>query len=197
VQEYKYKGRVVGRFFDEQGQPTALHQAVFEGSAAWKASEVERKNKRLAYPTCSSHWSSTQGARPGVHAGHACMRTRAETRHCAGAEVWCNDGLYPRKLTEMVSGVAEQRCACFEQQGWSNLRALYPGCEPAAHRCKLLTDAPASDQGAATGAATVCSTAQATSSAGQQCGSSAAAHGCPTQRTQGPAASPAAGPDEL
>lgn len=63
--------------------------------------------------------------------------------------MWCDDGQYPRELTEMVGGKAEQRCACFEQPGWSNLRKVYPACEPSAHRCKLLAeeDAPAQAAG--------------------------------------------------
>jgi hypothetical protein len=62
VQEYTYKGRVIGSFFDEEGTPTELHQTVMERNAQHLAAEKERKNKRLAYPTCSSRWSSASGA---------------------------------------------------------------------------------------------------------------------------------------
>lgn len=55
----------------------------------------------------------------------------------AGAEVWCDGELYPRLLTETINGVAESRCACFQEVGWSNLRKLYRGCHPEKHRCKL------------------------------------------------------------
>lgn len=61
MQEYKYVGRVVGAFFSEYGKPTALHQRVMEGTLQHKAAEKERKNKRLAYPNCSSRWSSKAG----------------------------------------------------------------------------------------------------------------------------------------
>jgi hypothetical protein len=56
--------------------------------------------------------------------------------------------MYPRLLTEMVGGRAEQRCACFEQRGWSNLRKVYEGCKPDAHRCKLLVKEPEPVEGA-------------------------------------------------
>lgn len=76
----------------------------------------------------------------------------------AGSEVWCEKDMYPRLLTEMVGGIAEQRCACFEQRGWSNLRNVYPGCSPDAHRCKLIVKQPKSAEGAARtiSTATVC-----------------------------------------
>jgi hypothetical protein len=61
VQEYTYKGRVIGSFFDEEGIPTELHQAIMERNAQHVAAEKERKNKLLAYPTCSSRWSSESG----------------------------------------------------------------------------------------------------------------------------------------
>lgn len=61
LQEYTYKGRVIGAFFDESGVPTALHRRVMEGDMQHQAAEKERKNKRLAYPNCSSRWSSKDG----------------------------------------------------------------------------------------------------------------------------------------
>lgn len=62
AQEYMYKGRVIGAFFDEAGLPTMLHRRVMEGNEQHKAAEKERKNKRFAYPNCSSRWSSKSGA---------------------------------------------------------------------------------------------------------------------------------------
>lgn len=65
MQEYKYKGRLVGAFFDEQGFPTALSRRMWEASARHKGAVEERKNKRLSYPDCSTRWSSNSGV-PGV-----------------------------------------------------------------------------------------------------------------------------------
>lgn len=49
--------------------------------------------------------------------------------------MWCDGGAYPRILTEMIHGKREERCACFAERGWSELRRLYPACAPDAHRC--------------------------------------------------------------
>eukprot|EP00892_Ulva_mutabilis_P005609 jgi/Ulvmu1/341/UM001_0345.1 len=114
LKEYEYKGRLVGAFFDEQGLPTALSRRMWEGNSRHKAVLEERKNKKLAYPTCNSRWSAAKGS-----------------------EVWCDDGMFPRKLTEMVGGKAEQRCACFKERGMSNLRQVYPGCKPVDTWCRL------------------------------------------------------------
>ena len=62
VQEYEYKGRLVGAFFSEDGFPTALSKRMWEGSARHKAAMEERKNKKLGYPDCNSRWSSSKGA---------------------------------------------------------------------------------------------------------------------------------------
>jgi len=62
MQEYEYKGRLVGAFFSETGFPTALSRRMWEGTARHKAAIQERKNKKLAYPDCNSRWSSKKGA---------------------------------------------------------------------------------------------------------------------------------------
>jgi hypothetical protein len=59
----------------------------------------------------------------------------------AGSEVWCDDTSYPRLLTEMINGKAEQRCACFKTLGWSDLRKVYDGCNADSHRCGIITPA--------------------------------------------------------
>lgn len=52
----------------------------------------------------------------------------------------------------MVAGKAEQRCACFKEMGWSNLRQVYPGCKPDKTRCKLQPKAEAqAEEGAKDG----------------------------------------------
>lgn len=39
--------------------------------------------------------------------------------------MWCDDGLYPRKLyVNMVNGRPNWRCACFKEVGWSDVRQV-------------------------------------------------------------------------
>jgi hypothetical protein len=43
----------------------------------------------------------------------------------AGGRVWCDGGLYPRKLyVNMVNGQPNWRCACFKELGWSDIRQV-------------------------------------------------------------------------
>lgn len=43
----------------------------------------------------------------------------------AGGTVWCDDGLYPRKLfVSFTSGKSKWRCACFKELGWSDVRKV-------------------------------------------------------------------------
>lgn len=55
----------------------------------------------------------------------------------AGTEVWCEEDKYPRLLTEVIHGIQEQRCACFARVGWNDMRQVYRGCKPDAHRCSI------------------------------------------------------------
>jgi hypothetical protein len=43
--------------------------------------------------------------------------------------VWCDEGMYPRKLfMEMKGGRAVWRCACFKEMGWSDVRKVSACC---------------------------------------------------------------------
>lgn len=47
--------------------------------------------------------------------------------------MWCDDGMYPRKLfIEMKQGRSVWRCACFKELGWSDVRKV--GASPAAFK---------------------------------------------------------------
>jgi hypothetical protein len=88
AQEYTYRGRVVGAFFDEHGLPTAALRAVLEGDARHAVAKKEREGRRLDYPDCNKRWSQTSGARPTAPpCGFArspvpCTWSRASGRSC-------------------------------------------------------------------------------------------------------------------
>lgn len=112
LKEYTYVGRVAGAFFDEQGHVKDQLREVLAATRRAKAAERERKSKKSDHPDCNKRWSQAKGG-----------------------EVWCDDGLYPRMLTEAINDVDEKRCACFSQMGWSSRRELFPDCSPSATRC--------------------------------------------------------------
>jgi hypothetical protein len=48
--------------------------------------------------------------------------------------VWCDEGMYPRKLfMEMKGGRAVWRCACFKEMGWSDVRKVGDLCTSLLH----------------------------------------------------------------
>lgn len=111
--DYTYVGKLHGAFYDAAGRPTAALKQVEAGAKRAAAEEEAEKEREKQYVKCSIRWTQEEG---GV--------------------VWCENGLHPRKVIEEVSGgPPNSRCACFEDVGWSDVRQLYPGCDPKASRC--------------------------------------------------------------
>ncbi|XP_058754064.1 membrane-associated progesterone-binding protein 4-like [Vicia villosa] len=114
---YKYVGKLVGRYYDSEGNPTKYLKGV-EAKAARGAQLLEKqKIEEAKQPSCSSSWSQDDGG-----------------------QVWCDVG-YPRLILRPIemalTGKISKRCACFEesQLGQSGLE-LYEGCDYHANRCK-------------------------------------------------------------
>ncbi|XP_020224725.1 membrane-associated progesterone-binding protein 4 [Cajanus cajan] len=115
---YKYAGKLVGRYYDSQGNPTKYLKGV-EAKAARGAQLLEKqKIEEAKQPSCNSRWSQDEGG-----------------------EVWCDVGyprLVQRPLEIALTGKMSKRCACFEdsQLGQSGLE-VYEGCDYHATRCKV------------------------------------------------------------
>ncbi|EDO44622.1 predicted protein, partial [Nematostella vectensis] len=132
--DYKYVGKVVGRYYDAQGKPTA---ALKEARHKMKEGERERERQKqedVKFPGCNSKWSQAEGA-----------------------EVWCSQNSagiqrewagVPRMLFK--PGAKQPRCVCVRTTGPSsdaqegsegdlnhpNLKP-YLGCGILDHACKL------------------------------------------------------------
>ncbi|OIW14424.1 hypothetical protein TanjilG_20870 [Lupinus angustifolius] len=115
---YKYVGKLVGRYYDSQGNPTK-HLKGVEAKAAKGAQLLEKqKIEEAKQTTCNSRWSQDEGG-----------------------EVWCEDG-YPRLVqrpTEIaLTGKMSKRCVCFndsqlDQPGLE----VYEGCDFHAKKCRV------------------------------------------------------------
>jgi hypothetical protein len=79
LQDYKYKGKLHGAFYDARGQPTELVQNVAEGTERARLARIERQNRRATEPSCSKRWSQDTGA---DH--HLCV-VNATCHNCACA----------------------------------------------------------------------------------------------------------------
>ncbi|XP_052209487.1 membrane-associated progesterone-binding protein 4 [Diospyros lotus] len=115
---YIYVGKLVGRYYDSQGNPTKNLKGA-EAKAARGAQLMEKQKKEEAkLPSCNSRWSQDEGS-----------------------EVWCDTGyprLVQRPLEMAISGKLSKRCACFseEQLGQPGLE-VYQGCDYLAKVCRL------------------------------------------------------------
>ncbi|KAL5148334.1 Membrane-associated progesterone-binding protein 4 [Glycine soja] len=115
---YKYVGKLVGRYYDSQGNPTKYLKGV-EAKAARGAQLLEKqKIEEAKLPSCNSRWSQDEGG-----------------------EVWCDVGyprLVQRPLEIALTGKMSKRCACFEdsQLDQPGLE-VYEGCDYHATRCKV------------------------------------------------------------
>eukprot|EP00854_Cymbomonas_tetramitiformis_P002703 gene2703-3477_t len=59
--DYTYVGRVVGRFYDQRGNPTQAVEAVEEGARQAVLDRKALKEEEKKIPTCNSKWSQKDG----------------------------------------------------------------------------------------------------------------------------------------
>ncbi|KAK9134942.1 hypothetical protein Syun_014272 [Stephania yunnanensis] len=115
---YKHVGKLVGRYYDESGNPTNSLKGV-EAKAARGAQLLEKqKYEDAKLPNCNSKWSQQEGG-----------------------EVWCDEG-YPRLVQrpfEMaLTGKTSMRCACFKEEELSRAGLeMYKGCDYLSKVCPV------------------------------------------------------------
>ncbi|BBG99853.1 F-box family protein [Prunus dulcis] len=120
---YTFVGKLVGRYYDSEGNPTKYLKGV-EAKAARGAQLLEKqKNEEAKQPSCNSRWSQDEGG-----------------------EVWCDEGvprLVQRPLEIALTGKMSKRCACFkeDQLDQSGLE-VYEGCDFLAKTCRMILAAP-------------------------------------------------------
>ncbi|XP_031499077.1 membrane-associated progesterone-binding protein 4 isoform X2 [Nymphaea colorata] len=113
---YKYVGKLIGRYYNNQGTPTQLLKGV-EAKAARGAQLLEKqKIEEAKRPNCNSRWSQEDGG-----------------------QVWCDDG-YPRLVQRpgdiALTGKISQRCACFKEDELDQPGLeVYAGCDPSSKVC--------------------------------------------------------------
>ncbi|KAL3617876.1 Membrane-associated progesterone-binding protein 4 [Castilleja foliolosa] len=115
---YIFVGKLVGRYYDGEGNPTKYLKGV-EAKAARGAQLLEKqKNEEAKVTSCNSKWSQDDGS-----------------------EVWCDEG-YPRLISRpleiALTGKMSKRCACFKEDELSQAGLeVYEGCDYLAKRCRL------------------------------------------------------------
>ncbi|XP_021624194.1 membrane-associated progesterone-binding protein 4 isoform X1 [Manihot esculenta] len=115
---YKFVGKLVGRYYDIQGNPTKYLKGV-EAKAARGAQLLEKQKKEEAkQPSCNSRWSQGEDG-----------------------EVWCDDG-FPRLVQRpqeiALTGKMSKRCACFTEDQLSQQGLeVYEGCDYLSKTCRV------------------------------------------------------------
>lgn len=119
-------GKVVGRFFDADGEPTALRTTAEAQAAAVREAKAENKAAYAGQPQaqpCNVRWNKKDGG--WVY----CMEQEEGQQR------------YPRRvISPDDSGALHERCACFAEQEHGTARRLYDSCQPDATKC--MTSAP-------------------------------------------------------
>lgn len=126
--QYKYKGKLVGRYYDADGEATPYLLNVQKKIQQATSREAETNKLKLMFPPCNIEWS-----------------------HDTGSRVWCSTksgGIErdwvgsPRQFYE--PGSSTYRCACINVQEAETLPILgnvreYEDCDPLATSCYIKT----------------------------------------------------------
>lgn len=126
--DYQFKGRLIGRFYREDGTETEYARQVMaklEVAREKKRAIEAQRQKEVHYPPCNMEWKAGQGT-----------------------HVWCtklSGGVsrdwngFPRQY--YTAGVADPRCACVAA---ANLQSAsvkeYQGCDPNSESCTIPDD---------------------------------------------------------
>lgn len=115
---YKFVGRLVGCYYDDQGSPSKYLKGA-EAKAARGAQLLEKqKHEEEKVQSCNSKWSQNEGG-----------------------EVWCDIGyprLMQRPLEIALTGKMSKRCVCLKEEELEQPGLeLYEGCDYLAKSCRV------------------------------------------------------------
>ncbi|CAI5990389.1 unnamed protein product, partial [Closterium sp. NIES-65] len=158
---YIHVGKLVGRFYDEQGKPRdslgEFDELLKEGKRLRDVAKVAEKK----YPGCNSRWAQNEGGKwpKWVEKKHPGCNSRWAQNE--GGKLWplslrfsslpstptlrsCLNFGVPRKIPRIpeaeggpVGGSEDTRCACFTKDQLASRSDLheYDGCDPDATKC--------------------------------------------------------------
>nr|CAG4645688.1 EOG090X0A5G [Lynceus sp. MCZ IZ 141354] len=119
--EYRFIGKLIGRYFDENGVATPYSEQVLDWIAKAEAEKAQEEDLNVVFPPCNSEWDPDIGAR-----------------------VWCSNASggiqrdwigFPRKL---FTAEGKVRCACVESEKLSDSRLQpYLDCDKDSTSCML------------------------------------------------------------
>ncbi|XP_012265794.2 neuferricin [Athalia rosae] len=126
AKDYVYKGKLVGRYFDSNGNPTKQYQMVQEKLALADMEKSDEEQKKRMFPPCNIEWKPEVGTRVWC------------TKRSGGIERnWIG---VPRMLYE--AGSEQYRCTCVnlrskEYETHKGSLREYEGCAEGATNCLI------------------------------------------------------------
>ncbi|CAH1403462.1 unnamed protein product [Nezara viridula] len=123
--DYIYKGKLIGRFYDKNGEPTKYLKDIENKLPLLYAQKKNDEFYKINYPPCNAEWTPSTGSR--VWCSHLSGGIKRD---------WIG---FPRKFHQPGSGVT--RCACVnlrseESKNLGNFE-VYENCDPYAVSCYL------------------------------------------------------------
>ncbi|EDW07022.1 neuferricin homolog [Drosophila mojavensis] len=119
--EYTYKGKLIGRFYDEAGQPTVYHKKFLVLLDEAKIAKAQVDELRNRYPGCNIEWSEAKGTRVW------CTTTSGDGKE----REWSG---YPRKLYNRDN--KNFHCACVPEAELNDpMFKPYDNCADRATEC--------------------------------------------------------------
>lgn len=119
--DYTFVGYLNGRYYNEQGNPTDIHDKIYELLEQAEQDEALSGQEQKQYPTCNSRWAEKQGG-----------------------NIWCDPDhvrgtLVPRKFFSNIE--RHERCACVPLAEAMNAAQdkfkLYQNCAPDSATCPI------------------------------------------------------------
>ncbi|XP_032812337.1 neuferricin isoform X2 [Petromyzon marinus] len=133
-------GKLVGRFYDEQGRPTEALREVEEALALGHKAKEEKELQKRRFPPCNSEWSAASGSR--VWCG---KRSGGVERDWVGVpRLLFTPGSSPSCVCVRTTGPPSDRPASSEHPNAGDLEhpglKSYRECPPLAESCVVLAD---------------------------------------------------------
>lgn len=125
--QYQHVGLVVGRFYNENGQPTEALREVEELLAEGQRLKSQSEAEKVRFPACNSEWSTGRGG-----------RVWCSTKSGRVIRAWTG---VPRKLYSPVSGHVQ--CVCIKDPSAASedpRLQKYDGCPSDADSCMVGDD---------------------------------------------------------
>lgn len=61
LQTYPYKGKLIGRFYDQSGKATSELASVHQRAREGETFKADRKKEEEKWPNCNTKWTQEEG----------------------------------------------------------------------------------------------------------------------------------------